>query len=333
MNQKISMADVAKKVGVSRATVSYVLNETANSNIPEETRAKIWSAANELGYRPNAIAKGLRGGKSNVLGFITDNIVDTPFIVDIIRGAQELALSHNKMLLVMDSENNLETEKKVFDMMAEWQVEGVIYATTLHREIVTKPYFFYTPTILVDCFDNNKVLPRIVPNEIQGGYVATKALLEKGHRRIGFINGPKQLPASIGRLDGYRQALAEFNIPFDEELIRNGDWWQEAGYDFTLDLCRQKNAPTAIFCGNDWMAMGAYDALKKLGKTIPEDVAIIGFDNREVIATHMHPALTTVALPYYEMGKKAMEFLITKNKSEQPIHVVLDCPLVTRESI
>jgi LacI family transcriptional regulator len=333
MNKKVSMADVAKKVGLSRATVSYVLNETNSSSIPEETKAKIWLVANELGYRPNALAKNLRGGKSNVLGLITDNIQEMPFIVDIIRGAQETALLKNKMLLVMDTQNCVETEIKIFTRMAEWQVEGVIYTTTIPRKIKTTPYFFYTPTILVDCFDEQMTLPVIIPNEIQGGYVATKVLLEKGHRRIGFINGPRDLPASIGRLEGYCQALAEFQVAYDEKLIRNGDWWQESGYAFTLELIQQPNPPSAIFCGNDWIAMGSYDALKKLGKVIPKDVAIIGFDNREVIAKHMHPSLTTVALPYYEMGKRAMEFLIAQNDIEQPTSEYIDCPLVMRDSI
>lgn len=333
IKRKVSMADVANKAGVSRATVSYVINDVPNSNIPEETKTRIWAVVRELGYRSNAIAKGLRGGKSNVLGFITDNITDTPFIVDIIKGVQETALANNKMLLVMDAENNPETETKIFEMMAEWQVEGIIYATTLHRQVETTPQFFYTPTVLVDCFSEGNQLPSVVPNEVQGGYAATKALLEKGHRRIGFINGPAQLPASTGRLEGYQKALSEFTVPYDESLIRYGDWWQEAGYDYTLDLMRMQDAPTAIFCGNDWMAMGAYDALKKLKKSIPEDVAIIGFDNREMIAAHMHPALTTVALPYYAMGKKAMEFFLEKQDEAHPNHVALDCPLIVRESI
>jgi len=331
--KKPSMEDVAKIAGVSRATVSYVINDVPNSNIPAETRARIWNAVNELGYRPNAIAKGLRGNRSNVLGFITDDLSDTPYIVDIIKGAQDVALAHNKMILLMDSEKKLKIEEVIFRMMVEWQVEGIIYASTLHREITTAPYFFFTPTILVDCFTREQNLPTIVPNEVQGGYVATQALLNKGHRWIGFINGPQSLPASVGRLEGYKKALSEFNIPFDESLVCYGNWWQESGYDYTLKLIEQNKNITAIFCGNDWMAMGAYDALKKLGLSVPKDIAIVGFDNREAIAAHMHPALTTVALPYYEMGKQAMEYLLADQNQRYPIHVALDCPLIERDSV
>ncbi|MHC1770563.1 MAG: LacI family DNA-binding transcriptional regulator [Flexilinea sp.] len=330
--KKISMADVAKKIGVSRATVSYVLNDIPNANISQETRIRIWEAVEELGYKSNAIARSLRSGKSDLIGFLTDNISDTPFIVDIIRGVQDAAIERNKTMFVMDAKNERETEEKLFHRMEQWQVEGIIYAVSTHREIILTDDFFVTPLVLVDCYSKSREISAVVPNEVQGGYTATYTLLEKGHTRIGFINGPEGFPASIGRLEGYRKALDEYGISFDPSLIRVGDWWQESGFDATLDLLSMNNAPTAIFCGNDYMAMGAYDALKKLGKTIPDQVAIIGFDNREIIAAHMHPPLTTVALPYYQMGKRALEQLLAE-KNEKKCFIELDCPLIMRKSV
>ena len=330
--RKVSMADVAKKVGVSRATVSYVLNEIPDSNISADTKARICIAVEELGYKSNSIAKSLRGGKTDLIGFITDNIEDTPFIVDIIRGVQDTALEYDKTLIVMDAKDDGETEQKIFRLMEQWQVGGIIYATSIHREIIVEKYFFSVPLVLVDCYSKKGEISSVVPNEIQGGYIATKALLEKGHKRIGFINGPEGLPASRGRLEGYRKAIDECDIQFDPSLIRTGDWWQESGYDNTLALLTLRDAPTAIFCGNDWMAMGAYDALKKIGKIIPDQVAIIGFDNRKVISAHMHPALTTVELPYYQMGQKAIELLLSK-QNEKIQHIALDCPFILRQSI
>ncbi len=330
--KKASMEDVAKKIGVSRATVSYVLNDIPDSNISQDTKARVWAAVEELGYKSNAIAKSLRGGKSDLIGFITDNIADTPFIVDIILGVQDTALEYNKTLIVMDAKDEAVTEQKIFHRMEEWQVEGIIYAASIHREISMNMQSFSTPLVLVDCYTKDGEISSIVPDEIQGGYVATKALLEKGHKRIGFINGPDGLPASTGRLKGYRKALEEFSIAYDVSLIRTGDWWQESGYDHTLGLLSLEDSPTAIFCGNDWMAMGAYDALKKLKKSIPDQVAIIGFDNREVISAHMHPALTTVALPYFQMGKRAIELLLS-DRNGKIQHIALDCPLILRQSI
>ncbi len=333
--KRISMADVAKKIGVSRATVSYVINDIPDSNIPDSTRKKVWEAVEELGYRTNAFAKCLRGGKSDVLGFITDNIADMPFIVDIIKGAQDEALKKNKLLLVMDIQSDQKTEEKIFSLMDQWQVGGIIYATTLHRSIEVTNCFFYNKTILVDCFSTKHDLPSIVPNEIQGGYIATKELINHGFKKIAFINGPVSHEASIGRLKGFTNVMNESNLDIKKDWIRNGDWWQESGYDNALDLLKMENPPEAIFCANDWMAMGVYDAAKKLQVKIPDDIAVIGFDNRQMIANHMHPALTTVALPYYEMGKNAMQMLLKSNDQNeiQNIQKKLDCTVVMRQSI
>ena len=336
-SKRPSMKDVAQLAGVSRTTASYVINDAPDaSKVLPETKARVWAAVEELGYRPNAMAQRLRSNRSNVLGFITDDIATTPFAVDIVKGAQDAALAHNKLLLVMDTERNPTVEKMVFEMMTEWQVEGIAFATSHHRVINPVVDFHSIPSVLVDCRTEDRSLASIVPDEIQGGRVATETLLKKGHQRIGFINGSIDFPASVGRLAGYKQALAGQGVPFDESLVRYGDWWQESGHHHTRELMQLADPPTAIFCGNDWMAMGAYDALKELGLSIPNDVAVIGFDNREVIAAHMRPPLTTIALPYYEMGRWAVEYLIEQAAEEQavePVQTTLECPLVERSSV
>jgi LacI family transcriptional regulator len=329
------MQDVANKAGVSRTTVSYVINDVPNSNIPAATKKRIWSAVNELGYRSNAIARGLRGGKSNVLGLITDNIADAAFGVDIIRGVQETALSKNKMVLVMDGDNDPKTTEVIFQMMAEWQVEGTIYASLTHREIETPPCFHYSKTILVDCYSKENDLPSVIPDERQGGYAATTHLLAKRHRRVGIINGKPGYQATIGRLEGYKQALADYQIPIDEELIYFGDWWQDEGYKGVMDIMGKPKPPTAFFCGNDRLAIGAIEAIKELGFRIPEDIAVIGFDNQLLIAEHSRPRLTTVALPYYQMGQWAVEHLLKEDQRQDasvPMIQKLACPLVERSS-
>jgi LacI family transcriptional regulator len=163
--------------------------------------------------------------------------------------------------------------------------------------------------------------------------VATEALVEAGHRRIGFINGPVDFPASSGRLTGYRGALESAGIPFDGDLVRIGDWWQETGTRHTADLLCLQDPPTAIFCGNDWMAMGAYDAVKEAGLRIPDDVAVVGFDNRVEIADHMRPGLSTVALPYHQMGGRAVEVLLDPQLVAAAATELITCPLVQRASI
>jgi len=330
-----SMADVARLAGVSRTTVSLVINEIPHASFPQETRKRVWAAVEQLGYRPNAMARGLRSTRSHTLGLITGDIATTPFAVDIIRGAQNAALAHKKMLLVFDTEGNEEVEQTGFDMLQGWGIEGLIYATNFHRAVEPGIDLHSLPSVMVDCFIPNRTLPSVVPDEVQGGHTATEALLKAGHRRIGFVNGIPDLPASIGRLEGYQRALADHAVAYDESLVLAGDWQQESCYEATHKLFALAEPPTALFCGNDWMAMGAYDALKELGLSIPDKVAVVGFDNREVIAAHMRPPLTTVALPYFEMGYWGVDYLIRaleEGHKPEPVQHMLPCPLVLRLS-
>lgn len=145
-----------------------------------------------------------------------------------------------------------------------------------------------------------------------GGRTATEVLLSKGHERIGFINLPPGVPATIGRLEGYKQALEAHGVAFDASLVSYGDGTASCGYQHAAELLRASNPPTAIFCGNDQIAMGAYEALKGFGLRIPDDVAVVGFDNQELIAAQLRPPLSTVALPYYEMGRWAVNYLIAQ---------------------
>jgi LacI family transcriptional regulator len=330
-----SMADVARLAGVSRTTVSLVINDIPHASFPEDTRRRVWAAVEQLGYRPNAMARGLRSTRSHTLGLMTDDIATTPFGVDIIRGAQNAALAHKKMLLLFDTEGNDEVEQTAFETLRGWDIEGLIYATSHHRVVEPSIDLHSVPAVLVNCFAPDRSLPSVVPDEVQGGYAATEALLKRGHRRIGFINGIPDWPASIGRMQGYRRALGDYGVPYDESLFQSGDWFQESCYTATRALFALADPPTALFCGNDWMAMGAYDALKELGLAIPSQVALVGFDNREMIAAHMRPPLTTMALPYFEMGYWGVEYLIRATEADSrpaPTQHLIACPLVLRAS-
>jgi LacI family transcriptional regulator len=176
----------------------------------------------------------------------------------------------------------------------------------------------------------------VVPDEVTGGHVATEALLRKGHRRVAFINGPAGWPATDGRLKGYRQALDAWGVPLDESLVRYGNGFADSGYICTKDVMRNPNPPTAIFCATDRMAMGAYDALRELGLSIPGDVAVMGYDNQELIAAYLRPGLSTMALPFFEMGQWAVNDLIHYDHhagQNAPVQHLIECPFVQRESI
>jgi LacI family transcriptional regulator len=173
-----------------------------------------------------------------------------------------------------------------------------------------------------------------VPDECQGGRTATELLLGKGHRRIGLINEVGPLPAMFGRLEGYTQALAAAGVAFDPNLVRSGTVVAQEGYRCTLELMQLPDRPTALFCYNDSMAMGAYDAARQLGLAIPDDIAIVGFDNLELIAAQLRPALTTMELPHYAMGQWAVQYLLdhTDAMPARPVHHLIPCRLVERAS-
>ncbi|MFC0004113.1 LacI family DNA-binding transcriptional regulator [Micromonospora siamensis] len=328
-----SQQDVARLAGVSRTTVSFVVNGVTGVAIPAATRAKVWAAVEQLGFRPNELARGLRSRRSGVLGLVTDAIATTPYAVGIIAGAQEAAARHGRTLLIVDTDSGAGSLLDAAAAMTRWQVEGLMLATDHHREVsLDGEVAGLPPTVLVDCVEADGRLPALVPDERQGGRLATDTLLAAGHRRIGLVNGPPDYPASAGRLAGWRDALAGAGVEVDQRLIRVGDWWQESGHTGAAALLDLPEPPTALFCANDWMAMGAYDLLRERGLRVPGDVAVIGFDNREEIAAHLRPALTTVALPYREMGRRAVEHLVGATPLP-PGATRLPCPLVSRASV
>jgi LacI family transcriptional regulator len=330
-----SMYDVARVAGVSQTTVSFVVNNVPNTNIPQETRERVWAAVEELGWRPNAMARGLRLQHSHTIGLISDEIATSSHAGKIIQGAQDAAWTRDKMLLVINTGNNLDIERAAMEMMLERQVEGLIYATMYHREVAPPPALAQVPLVLLDCYTADHSVPSVVPDEVQGGQTATEVLLRKGHRRIGLINEIGPLPGRFGRLEGYKQALAAYGIRFDPGLICTGTATAPEGYRCALELLQLPERPTALFCYNDSMAMGAYDAVKQLGLSIPGDVAIVGFDNLEVIAAQLRPTLTSIELPHYAMGQWAVEYLLqyAGNAEPAPIQHTIACPLVERFSV
>ena len=330
-----TMYDVAKHAGVSQTTVSLVLNNIANHGIPEETSKRVWEAVKALGYRPNALAKGLASNRSNQIGFITDNIATTPYAGKIIEGAQDAAWERGKLLLLVNTEDRSDMTLAAVELMLAQQVEGIIYATMYHRSVRLPDIFHEVPTVLLDCYVEDRSLPSVVPDELAGGRIATEVLLQKGHRRIGFINNADPIPATFGRLEGYKQALATYGIAFEEALVQTtGMAVASTGYDATLALMRISEPPTALFCYNDRMAMGAYEALRTLGLRIPEDVSVIGFDNQELIADHLYPGLSTMELPHYEMGRWAVTHLLEQDDGgSTAAQNMLECIYIKRGSV
>jgi LacI family transcriptional regulator len=328
------MHDVAQRAGVSQSTVSFVINNRTDIGISDETKERVLKAVRELDYRPNAMARGLRSSKSQLIGLISDEIAATPYAVQIISGAQDAAWELDQVLLVINTGGNKEIKDRAVRTMIDHQVESIVYATMYHRAVNPPDRLRHVPCVLLNCFAPDRSFPSVVPDEVQGGRTATEALILKGHRRIGFINNIDAIPATFGRLAGYQEVLASYGLAYDERLVQRMQSDSGGGYDGAQALMQLPDPPTAIFCFNDRMAMGAYDAVRKIGRSIPEDVAIIGFDDEEMISAHLYPPLTTVQLPHYEMGQWAIDFLSTHSGATlPPVQHLMDCPLISRASI
>ncbi len=332
---RITISDVARDAGVSITTVSLVLNRVASATISDVTRERVEASALKLNYRPNAAAKQLRTRQSNTIGFITDAVASNPNAGDVIRGAQDVAWKHGKVLMIVNTTANPVLAERAAQQMMERQVEGLIYAADHHQPVELPSVFHEVPCVLVDCFTEDPVFPSVVPDEVGGGLVATMALLEAGHRRVGFINLNDGLPASNGRLVGYQRALAQYRIPFDPDLILPGGDDIGLPYNQTRRLMALPEPPTGIFCATDRMAMEAYAALADLGLRVPDHVSVVGFDNQEIVAARLRPGLTTVQLPHYEMGAWASERLLAMVGGDpgEAQQISLPCPLVVRSSI
>lgn len=335
MSRKLNATihDIAKQAGVGVGTVSRVLNDSPN--VSPATRDHVLQVIAEHGYRPKSAAKILRTSQTHVIGFVTDEIATTPFAGNVVRGAQDAAWKQGKLLLLVNTNCNPELLETAIETLLERQVEGIIYAAMFHQPVTLPENIYEAPAVLIDCFTIDGRLPSVVPDEVQAGYAATNHLLAKGHRRIGLINFTNPIPAQVGRQQGYRQALIDYGIGYDQALVcyRYGE--ADAGYEGVLALMRLPDPPTALFCFNDRMAMGAYDALRKLGKTIPQDVAVMGFDNQEVIAANLHPTLSTMELPHYAMGQWAVNYLLEHagKPTVEPVQTKLHCPFIQRASI
>ncbi|MBG6056049.1 LacI family transcriptional regulator [Salinibacterium sp. CAN_S4] len=338
--RSVGIRDVAELAGVSVTTVSHVLNDTPQMRIAADTRTRVREAAKTLGYGPNRVAQALRTNRSGLIGLLSEEIATTPHAGRIILGAQNAAREHDLTLVIINTERESEnSHKDDVQALLDRQVEALLYATMYHRQVSLPPNLQGLPAVLIDSTDRAGIVPAVVPDEVGGAVAAVTHLVEAGHRRIAFLNNDDDVPATHERLIGYKQVLREHGIPLDESLIVQSPSETLPGYELAREILARPDRPTALFCYNDRMAMGAYRAASERGLDIPTDLSIVGFDNQELIAANLFPGLTTVALPHYEMGAWAVETLVhllngsADGKSLADTPTRLNCPLVIRGSV
>lgn len=340
--QRVTMHDIARAAGCSQPTVSIVLNANDSVKISEQTKIKVLEAARNLGYQAPALSALKKNAQNDpapfvdgTIAFVIDNLAVSPEGVNAFNGVMQAVKATGNVVLLAETQNDPELEPKTLKLLLDQGVAAIIYACVFTRKIELPEMLRHTdtPVFLLNCYTDDLAFPSVIPSEVAGGHTATNALIKAGHKRIGIIVGETYQEAARSRLTGYRNALASADLPFEEDLVKDGNWLPSSGYEATQSLMALDDPPTAIFCQNDRMAVGCYEALKELGLSIPDDVSVIGYDDDE-LARHLSPPLTSMNMADRALGRWVIEQLFhgPTNQSIYPL-TKLECELVERESI
>jgi LacI family transcriptional regulator len=309
----IRICDVAKRAGVSTATVSHVLNGTRPT--AEVTRTRVLEIVRELGYHPSAVARGLRTKSTGTLGVVLSDIRN-PFFTALVRGIEDVAQANGLNLIVCNSDEDEAKAETYLRLLLAKRVEGLVFTPTGRANVLLEPFLAMgIPVILIDRVAPDLTLPFVGVDNVQGAREAVAHLLEDGHRRIGVVAGLPTVSTSTHRLEGYKLALADYGLAADSALIREGHSSVQGGEEATGDLLALAQRPTALFTTNNLMTLGALKACAQLRLRCPDDVALCGFDDHEW-AEIFSPPLTVVRQPTYEIGTTAAQLLARAIRGE-----------------
>lgn len=338
----ITLRDVAAEVGVSASTVSLVLNDQDRGRVRPDLADQVRAAAERLGYEPNLLAKSLQSRKTHTIGVISESVASSQFSSEMLAGAQDAARAAGYMLVLVDiGADGPEKADEVIRMLVRRDVEGIIIATDFHRTRAIPTVAKRLPVVFLDCVPeapDAEVFATVVPDERAGARHAVERLVELGHRRVAHIGvSDRDYLASGLRLKGFTDALDAAGIPISPWLrvvaanpsTAAGRVAAEQLLDLPLD-----ERPTAIFCFSDQIAWGVLQVARSKGVRIPDELAVVGFDNHRFIAEATLPALTTVELPHRHMGELAVEACLralTRPRSGRQ-HITVECPLIIRDS-
>mgnify|MGYP001186277928 CR=1 FL=1 len=318
----VTIYDVAREANVSMATVSRVVN--GNPNVKPATRKKVQEVIDRLGYRPNAVARGLASKKTTTVGVIIPDISNTYF-AELARGIEDIATMYKYNILLSNSDQNKEKEFHLLNTMLGKQVDGIVFMSgNITEEHVKEFEKSQVPIVLAGSIEKSGKIPSVNIDYEKASYETTKFFIDKGHKHIAFVTGPLQEPInSVKKLAGYKRALEEAGIAFNEEYVVEGDYTYESGIECVEKLLELEEKPTAITVGTDEMALGVVHGLQDNGYNIPNDVEIISTDNTR-LSLMVRPQLTSIVQPLYDIGAVAMR-LLTKfmNNEEVTDRVVI----------
>jgi LacI family transcriptional regulator len=325
---RVTIAHVADRAGVSPTTVSHVLS--GKRVVGAATRDVVLDAIRELGYRPNHVARNLRTRQSHMLAVVVPDITN-PFYAVLTRGLADAVDAAGYGTYVCNTDGQHERESKFFADVMDRGVDGIVFASgETASEVTFGPADYATPIICIGDHLDHPLCDAVVPDDETGSREATAFLAAQGYERIAMIQGPPRYGAQ--RTSGFRAAMQAARRKVPSQRLVRGDWTRRGGYDAMCALMALPERPDAVFCANDLMAIGALDVAHELGLRVPDDVAIVGFDDVDA-ATIVTPQLTTVRNPAYEAGRTAGDLILSRMSGRYTgagRTVVLPCPLVPR---
>lgn len=341
----IKMKDVADRAGVSISSVSLVLSGRAKGRINPELAEEIRRIADELGYRPNQLARSLRTRQTHTIGLVADQVATVAFAGQMIAGAQHAAHRRGYLVMLIDTAGDADAQVPATRALLQRDIDGLILASDFHQEVEVPPVPDDMPVALLDGRPADPSAPTlewVVPDEEKGSYQGTMRLLSAGHRRIAFVTVPGSSYPIATRLRrrGYEAALEESGTAVDPGLIvPAADPGTAAGVAVARRILARPDRPTAVFCFSDQIAFGFFQVAAEFGLRIPQDLSVLGFDDQRFIAEALSPGLTTIKLPHRVMGEWAAERILDRLAADEPEArpafrgYRVPCPLVERGSI
>lgn len=334
--RKVTMKALADDLGLSVSVVSRVLSgQAAKYRISRKSEEAILKAAKELDFSPNKLARGLRLNKTATFGLVIPDI-SNPFFSDIARHVAIEARKSGYSIILCDSEENTEIEKRSLRLLESWMVDGLIISPVGRMgNHLAELHTGGLPVVVVDRHFPDVDLPCVTSDNYTGGYDGTRHLLEHGHRSIGFVQGIPDSGSNIARVRGYKAALEEYGVSFKKNLLVGDDFGEKSGYNSTKLLLKRKVRPTAVFLASNLIALGALRAFTEQGIDIPNDISVVAFDD-EPHSPHLATPMTTIAQQTAEMGRIAVKLLSKQLEGdEQPVPqgIMLPAKLIPRESV
>ena len=329
-----NMKDIARIAGVSLGTVSHVLNDSAG--VREPLRQRVLQAVQAAGYQPSQLARALRRDKTNMIGMIIPDITN-PFFPAVVRGAEDVAFSNGYRLILCNTDNDHSKELAHLNELRTYLPAGLIVIPSNFSDLTAQAESYRragTGVVCVDRLPKNWSGDSVTADNEAGAYPATRCLIQMGHTKLAAISGPLHLTNAKDRLGGFRRALREAKLHLAPEYVQETTFDKQGGYSKTNILLRLIPRPTAIFAGNDLIALGALLAIRDAGLRCPEDVSLMGFDDLDLAET-TNPSLSSVSQSGYQLGTTAARILLDRLEGDKSAakHLILETSLKLRDSV